>query len=171
LLVAVGAYLATEIVPWLRSRYHVTADARRVAVAGYSLGGLAAACAAIEHPGVFGAAIAQSGSFYRAPPGEEPEWLARQLARNRRLPVHFVLSIGRFETAAIPSRDPSMLTASRHLRDVLLSRGYAVDYRELSSGHEHVAWRAALADAICSAFADGRIDLHAASTPSSRAGR
>jgi enterochelin esterase family protein len=122
-------------------------------VVGYSLGGLAAACAAIEHPSVFGAAIAQSGSFFRAPPSEEPEWLARHLAQNPRLPVHFVLSIGRFETAAIPSRDPSMLTASRHLRDVLLAKGYAVDYRELSSGHEHVAWRAVLADAICNVFA------------------
>ena len=148
-----GAYLATEIVPWLRSRYHITTDARRVAVVGYSLGGLAAACAAIEHPDVFGAAIAQSGSFFRAPPGEPPEWLARHLAQTSRLPVHFVLSIGRFETAVIPSRDPSMLTASRHLRDVLLAKGYAVDYRELSSGHEHVAWRAVLADAICNAFA------------------
>jgi enterochelin esterase-like enzyme len=121
-------------------------------VAGYSLGGLAAACTAVQHPDVFGTVIAQSGSFYRAPDGEEPEWLARHLANSPRLPIHFVMSIGRFETAAIPSRDPSMLTASRHLRDVLRAKSYAVDYRELSSGHEHVAWRAVLSDALRAAL-------------------
>jgi enterochelin esterase-like enzyme len=141
-------YLVKDLVPWLRTRYRITADARRIVVAGYSLGGLAAACAAVAHPDVFGAVIAQSGSFYRAPPGQEPEWVARHLARSPRLPIHFIITIGRFETAAIPSRDPSMLTASRHLRDVLDAKGYASDYRELSSGHEHVAWRAALGDAL-----------------------
>jgi enterochelin esterase-like enzyme len=148
-----STYLANELVPWLRKHYSVSADARRVVVAGYSLGGLAAACAATAHPDIFGTVIAQSGSFYRAPPSDEPEWLARHLARSPRLPIHFVMSIGRFETAAIPSRDPSMLTASRHLRDVLRAKGYRVDYRELSSGHEHVAWRDVLGDALRTAYA------------------
>ncbi len=147
-----SGYLANALVPWLRQHYSITADARRVAVAGYSLGGLAAACAAVAHPDIFGTVIAQSGSFYRAPETEEPEWLARHLARRPHLPIHFVMTIGRFETAAIPSRDPSMLTASRHLRDVLTAKGYALDYRELSSGHEHVAWRDVLSAALREAY-------------------
>jgi enterochelin esterase-like enzyme len=122
-------FLAAELVPWVQARYRVARDSRHHVVAGSSLGGLAAACAALRNPRVFGQVIAQSGSFYRAPKGELPEWVARHLASTRRLPIRFALSIGRFETADIPSRDPSMLTASRHLRDVLLARGYDVTLR------------------------------------------
>jgi enterochelin esterase-like enzyme len=143
-----GAFLATQVMPWLDAHYRITRDPRRRVVGGYSLGGLAAACVAIQYPTTFGNVIAQSGSFFRAPSGEEPEWVARHLARGPRLPVKFALSIGRYETAAIPNRDPSMLTASRHVRDVLVAKGYVVHYRELSSGHEHVAWRAVLGDML-----------------------
>jgi enterochelin esterase-like enzyme len=148
------SFLTEELMPWLSARYHIAREARDRIVAGYSLGGLAAACAAMQRPDVFGAVIAQSGSFFRAPAGEQPEWLARRLTHIGRLPIRWVMSIGLYETAAIPSRDPSMLTASRHLRDVLLAKGYAVTYRELASGHEHVAWRAVLGDALRQALAD-----------------
>jgi enterochelin esterase family protein len=139
-----GEFLGDELVPWVEASYRVAREAGHHVIAGSSLGGLAAVCAAVRSPGVFGQVIAQSGSFYRAPKGEPPEWVARDIASTRHLPIRFALSIGRFETADIPSRDPSMLTASRHLRDVLLARGYNVSLRELSSGHEHVAWRASL---------------------------
>jgi enterochelin esterase-like enzyme len=139
-----SAFVATEVVPWIDAHYQTTHAARKRIVAGYSLGGLAAACTALRYPNVFGGVIAQSGSFFRAPAGEEPEWVARHLARDPRRPIQFALTIGRYETAAIPSRDPSMLTANRHLRDILVAKGYDVDYQELSSGHEHVAWRAVL---------------------------
>ena len=147
-----STFITTELIPWVEARYRLDpAPAHRV-VGGYSLGGLAAVCAAVQHPEAFGKVIAQSGSFYRAPHGEEPEWVARELARRTRLPIRFALSIGRLETAAIPNRDPSMLTASRHLRDVLLAKGYAVSYRELSSGHEHIAWRAVFGDMLVAAL-------------------
>ena len=139
-----SAFLATELIPWIEAHYPTTRVPRKRIVAGYSLGGLAAACAALRYPTVFGGVIAQSGSFFRAPPGEEPEWVARHLARDSRYPIRFALTIGRYETAPIPSRDPSMLTATRHLRDILVAKGYDVDYQEVSSGHEHVAWRAVL---------------------------
>jgi enterochelin esterase-like enzyme len=148
-----STFITTELIPWVEGRYRIDAARARRVVGGYSLGGLAAACAAVQHPEAFGSVIAQSGSFYRAPHGQEPEWVARELARRPRLPIRFALSIGRLETAVIPSRDPSMLTASRHLRDVLLAKGYAVSYRELSSGHEHVAWRAVFGDMLVAAFA------------------
>lgn len=143
-----STFVATELVPWMDAHYLVTRDPRGRVIAGYSLGGLAAACAAVQYPATIGNVIAQSGSFFRAPDGEPPEALARQLAGRPRRPINFSLSIGRYETAAIPSRDPSMLTASRHLRDVLIAKGYAVIYREFSSGHEPVAWRATLGRAL-----------------------
>jgi enterochelin esterase-like enzyme len=136
-----GDFLVKEAIPWMVSSEHVRIETKNNLIAGSSMGGLAAACAAIQHSEVFGRVLAQSGSFYRAPAGQEPEWLARHLAESRRLPLDFYVEIGLLETSAIPSRDPSMLTASRHLRDVLVAKGYHVDFEERYGGHEHVAWR------------------------------
>ena len=143
-----GDFLVKEAIPWIDSSQHVRTGPSGALIAGSSMGGLAAACAAVDHSEVFGKVIAQSGSFYRAPSGEEPESLARRLARSKRLPLDFYLEIGLLETAPVPSRDPSMLTASRHMRDVLVAKGYHVEFHDRFSGHEHVAWRATLSDGL-----------------------
>jgi enterochelin esterase-like enzyme len=136
--------LALHLVPWVRAEYGAGSEQTKTTVAGYSLGGLAAACAALHHPEVFGNVLVQSGSFYRAPEGEPPEGVARKLASSPAVPVRWYLEIGLFEHGAFPSRDPSMLTSSRHLRDVLLAKGAAVSFYEGANGHEHFAWRATL---------------------------
>ena len=120
------------------------------------MGGLAAACAAYQHPETFGKVLAQSGSFYRAQSDGEPEWLARQFVQSKQLPLDFYLEVGLLETSSIPSRDPSMLTSSRHLRDVLLAKGYRVDYHEHFSGHEHLAWRATFGEGLIELLSDAR---------------
>ena len=140
--------LVGEVLPWLRLQQGLRFQDEKTVIIGDSLTGLAAACAAHDHPDAFPKVISQSGSYFRAPVGEEPEWLARHMARESTIPVQFYLEIGLLETASIPSRDPSMLTANRHLRDVLLAKGNRVHYVEHFSGHEHVSWRATIADAL-----------------------
>ena len=140
--------LAKELLPWLRSELVLRFEDKDSVIVGDSLTGLAAACAAHDFPAVFGKVISQSGSYFRSPPTEEPEWLARHLATEPALPIRFYLEAGLLETAAIPSRDPSMLTANRHLRDVLLAKGNKVKYVEHFSGHEHVSWRATIGEAL-----------------------
>lgn len=139
--------LVEEVLPWTRG-HNININERNITIVGDSLAGLAAACAARDYPKFFGKVIAQSGSFYRAPSGEEPEWLARHLAVEPPIPVQFYQEVGLLEIASIPNRDPSMLTANRHLRDVLLAKGNPVRYVEHFSGHEHVSWRATIADAL-----------------------
>ena len=143
-----GDSLMKELLPWVRTSHNLKFTDGDVVLVGDSLSGLAAACAAHDHPDVFRKVISQSGSYYRAPAGEEPEWLARHLATEPPIPVQFYLEIGLLETAPIPNRDPSMLTANRHLRDVLLAKGIRVHYVEHYSGHEHLSWRATIADAL-----------------------
>jgi enterochelin esterase-like enzyme len=143
-----GESLVKEMLPWLRLQQGLRFQDENNVIIGDSLTGLAAACAAHDHPDAFPRVISQSGSYFRAPVGEEPEWLARHVAREPAIPVQFYLEIGLLETASIPSRDPSMLTANRHLRDVLLAKGNRVHYVEHFSGHEHVSWRATIADAL-----------------------
>ena len=44
------------------------------------------------------------------------------------------------------------LETTRALRDVLLAKGNRVDYAEFSGGHDHLAWRATLPDALIALF-------------------
>jgi len=40
---------------------------------------------------------------------------------------------------------PSIVETNRHLRDVLLAKGYRVRYAEFNGGHEYLNWRGTLA--------------------------
>lgn len=141
------AFLADELLPWARERYHISAAPERAIVGGSSYGGLAAAFAARERPDVFGKVLAQSGSFWWKPDhDQEHEWLARQFAEGPRLPLEFYLSVGRQEASA--RIRPNQLIVSRHLRDVLRARGYQVHYQETDGRHDHQSWRDTLADGI-----------------------
>ncbi|HEX3553927.1 MAG TPA: enterochelin esterase [Thermoanaerobaculia bacterium] len=147
-------FLARELIPWVRRGYRVTTDPARTVIAGSSLGGLAAACAASQAPDVFGNVLSLSGSFNWQRPGEtEPEGLARQLATVPKLPLRFYLEAGLMEDRPRPGAGgPSLLTANRHLRTVLQAKGYAVEYREFNGGHSILNWRGSLADGLLALF-------------------
>jgi len=144
-------FLVSEFVPWIRARYHITSDPRQTLVGGASAGGLAAGYAAFEHPEIFGNVLSQSGAFAFAPEGEqEPEWLARQFAEGEKLPLRFYLDAGVTEVNSLRDRgnSPSLLTANRHLRDVLRAKGYEVHYAEFAGGHDYISWQGTLADGL-----------------------
>jgi enterochelin esterase family protein len=149
-----SAMLAAELLPWVDQRFGIRRDRDRTTIAGSSLGGLAAACAAWTQPATFGNVISLSGSFRWRPESDpEPEWLSRQLAASPRTSVRFFLAVGSEETAT-PSEpaNPSLLTANRHLRDVLRAKGYSLVYREFPGAHDPLSWRTAIVDgllAIC----------------------
>jgi enterochelin esterase family protein len=149
-------FLASEVVPWVRANYHVTKDAGKTIVAGSSFGGLAATFAAFRHPEVFGNVISQSGSFWWKPEGDaEHEWLTRQFVTSPRLPVRFYLEIGLMESGPTPDNGPEMVVVNRHMRDVLLAKGYFVHYSEFNGGHEYLNWRGTFADALLALVGKG----------------
>jgi enterochelin esterase-like enzyme len=148
---AFSRFLAEELLPWVRQHYRVTADPAHTVLAGSSLGGLAAACAAIEYPDRFGNVLAQSGSFSWKPEGAaRPEWVARRLAAGPRLPLRFALDVGLLETWPPPTGGPSLLEANRHLRDTLRAKGYDLTYSEYAGGHGHANWQATLPEELVS---------------------
>ena len=154
--------LNAEMVPWLREHYNVTKDPKNTLVGGLSFGGLSAACAALHHPETFGNVLSQSGGFSWSPPksgedilshlntydpDDEPNWLTRQFIASPRVPICFYLTAGKDEfDASGNGRD--ILTTSRHLRDVLLAKGYEVHYDEYYGGHDFLSWRGSLADGL-----------------------
>lgn len=140
------AFLIQELLPEVQHQAPAGDAAGRVTIAGQSLGGLCAAYAAFERPDVFGHVVSQSGSFWseRDTTPDRAEWLtARYLSAPVR-PVTFDLTVGRLE-------GEEMLSCNRRLRDALLGRGYNVHYGEYSGGHDWVAWRVGLLDALARA--------------------
>lgn len=145
-----SAMLADELLPWLEERYAFKRNRDRTTIAGSSLGGLAAACAGWRQPTAFANVIALSGSFRWRPSTErEPEWLARGLAASPSVAVRFFAFVGSHEmgTPAEPA-NPSLLTANRHLRDVLRAKGYTLVYQEFAGAHDPFSWRTAIVDAL-----------------------
>jgi len=142
-------FIAKEVIPWVRSNYNVTTDPAQTIVSGVSFGGLAAAFIGLRHSEIFGNVICQSGSFWWRPGGDvEPEWLTRQFAMGKKLPLRLFLDVGLFETGPSPYGAPDMVTVSRHMRDVLRAKGYDVEYRECHCGHDYLNWRGMLPDAL-----------------------
>ena len=134
-------FVATELVPWVRSRVKVASSPNDNVVAGSSLGGLAAAFVALRHPELFGNVLSQSGAFMFSPSDDPtPERLTRDLATAPRRDVAFYLEAGIFE-AGRSEKGVDLLTSNRHLRDALRAKGYRVTYDEFAGGHSDLNWR------------------------------
>jgi enterochelin esterase-like enzyme len=58
-----GTFAASELVPWIDAHYRTRAEPKHRAVAGSSLGGVAALMLGWEHPDVFGAVVCMSSTF------------------------------------------------------------------------------------------------------------
>jgi len=153
---AFADFLATELLPWVHARYTVTSDPKLTTVAGSSYGGIAATYAGLRHPDVFGNVLCQSGSFWWAPERSgfvdadattETGWLAKEFIKSPKLPLRFWMDAGVFE---VDSRGTggAILEPSRHMRDVLLAKGYEVHYQQFNSGHDYLNWRGTLADGL-----------------------
>ncbi|UVL60622.1 DUF3327 domain-containing protein [Pseudomonas sp. B21-032] len=129
-------FMAEELMPWAR-RQGLAAASERTVVAGSSYGGLASAYLGLKHPQLFGNVLSMSGSYWWGREGEEPGWLTREYVKAPRQALRFYLQSGLFE-------GPKILDTNRHLRDVLLAKGYAVEQVEYPAGHDYLQWRGSL---------------------------
>lgn len=147
-----SAFLREELMPWLRQRYRVPRDPRRNVIGGSSLGGLAAAYAALANPDLFANVISLSGSYWWWPgftASSDPEtllnsesgWLTHEYATASKRPLRFFLNVGTWEGAV-------MLLPNRSLRDMLEAKGYHVEYREFVGGHDPTGWRSGLVEGL-----------------------
>jgi len=150
---AMAASVSGEVLPWARAHLGVPADPRRTIITGYSAAGLASAYVAFTHPDLFGNVLSQSGAFWRAFEGtgaEAPRWLATQFDKAPTSRTIFYLEVGGGETR-VAGGVASLLDENRHLRDVLLKKGYSVAYEEVPGAqHEFGHWRSKFGDGIVS---------------------
>lgn len=139
-------FVHDELLPMLERDYFITRDPSKRVVAGASFGGLCATLIAQRYPESFGAVLSQSGSFWWGPefsragsPARYMDYgdVPRKFAESPRLPIRFSFDVGLLE--------PDMLiNTNRQLRDVLVAKGYDVDYSEIMGAHDWVAWRGSL---------------------------
>jgi enterochelin esterase family protein len=164
-------FMAKELVPWIRSHYNVTKDPKQTVITGNSAGGLASAYVALRHPEVFGNVLSRSGAFWwsfehnggvcgsRCPDSggrggdgsrdvtTEGNIMVKQFLASPKLPLRFYLAAGTFEFDR-NGGGGEILEGTRHLRDVLLAKGYQVHYQQFVGGHDGLSWRGALADGL-----------------------
>lgn len=157
-------FVAGELVPWMRTRHPIADGPEHVVVAGSSYGGLASAYMGFAHPDTFGKLLIQSGSFWWSPEYRDPgaqaayaglrgqNWMAAKYLESPRLALEIYMDAGLFELG-VAGDARSILEQSRHLRDVLLAKGYRVHYREHAGGHDYLAWQRTLADGLIALLA------------------
>jgi enterochelin esterase family protein len=146
--------VANDLLPQVRTRWRVTADPTQTVVTGSSAGGVGAAFFAWRRPDLFGNVISQSGAYWhgRTRSDAATEWLTEQYRSSPKAAVRFVLQVGVLETWSTPGNGPSMRDANRHLRDVLVAKGYEVHFSEIGGGHETVNWRGGLGEGLVELF-------------------
>jgi enterochelin esterase family protein len=153
---AFAEFLATELLPWVHAHYTVSSDPRRTVIAGSSFGGLAATYAGLRHSELFGNVLCQSGSFWWAPDRAadpnpdattETGWLAKEFIKSPTKPLRFWMEAGLLEVDSRGTGGVNLET-SRHMRDVLLAKGYEVQYSEFAGGHEYLNFRGTLAEGL-----------------------
>jgi enterochelin esterase-like enzyme len=142
-------FISLELIPWVRKNYRVKDGPSHVVLAGSSRGGVAASHCAFLHSDVVGNVLSQSGAFFvrtDAPPAAWPITadsgdLLLSFRNSPHVPIKFYMEVGRFD---------SLVALNREMRDVLLLKGYSIDYREFDGGHDYFYWRGSLADGLIS---------------------
>jgi enterochelin esterase family protein len=130
-------FVADELLPWAHARLSIERDPARTVVSGSSLGGLAAAFCGLRRPDLFGLVLSQSGAYQFLDFGGPARFAVED-----RVPLRFYLDAGVFERMQV--------NANLHMRDVLLAKGYDVDYRTFRGGHDYFWWRETIADGLIS---------------------
>jgi enterochelin esterase family protein len=98
-------------------------------VMGASMGGLMALYTALRLPQIFGRVLSQSGAYVSL--GLEP-LIFDLVEHSPSTQIKIWMDAGRYE---------EVLPGNRLMRDLLVKKGYPVEYQEFSSGHNYPAWR------------------------------
>lgn len=145
------SFVAEEIVPYVRERYNVSHKSEDSIIGGLSLGGLAATYLGLMKSEVFGNVLSQSGSFWWCPgwnPGKvnskeefQETWISNLFKEKEKLNLKFYLEVGILE-------GNRMIKPNIIMKDVLLSKGYQVEYSEFKGGHDYLSWGETLAKGL-----------------------
>lgn len=145
------SFIANDLIPWVHDHFPTSRVPNQNTIVGASWGGLAAMYLAFKYPNVVGNVISQSGAFFWRPKHEQEDgWLMKQLSHSPKLDLKINLDVGCVENALTFGKGASILNANRHMRDVLIAKGYQVTYQEYAGGHDYMCWQDILPEEITS---------------------
>jgi enterochelin esterase-like enzyme len=138
------AYLADELVPWLREHYDAGHDAAATGTIGPSMGGLIACYVALTRPDVFGLGGCQSGAF-----SLDGDAIIALVSESAQVDARLHLVVGTYELAVGGGGDVgNLLEAQRRMVAALSARGYDFVSEEHPQGHSWGLWRDRLPAAL-----------------------
>lgn len=156
--------LTTELLPWARTELGIGTRRDLTIANGVSYGGLASMFAGLTAPETFGLVASQSGSFWWKPnPMErssvmgvcdEYQWLPKMAATWDKADIRIWMEAGSLEGRGHRDGIPTLLDSNRHMRNVLIAKGYDVAYREYDGGHDYACWRDSQAEALIHLLGD-----------------
>ena len=133
-------FVVEELVPFIDRTYRTIDAPEARVVVGSSRGALAAVDLAFHEPGLFGFAVALS-------PALRPTDITGAIEKSDLKPVRFYVVGSLYDAEWLPD--------ARRLRDVLSAKGYDVVYKEIPEGHDVLAWRARIDDALATFLPGG----------------
>jgi enterochelin esterase family protein len=125
-------FLAHRVLPLAQEQLDlvdIAANPGAYGILGASMGGLQALYTGLRAPHIFGHVLSQSGAFSMM----DQDYVLWDLVRHSPVPPLKVWKdVGRFEW---------LLNCNRRMNELLVEKGYDVDYREYNAGHNFPAWR------------------------------
>jgi len=146
-------FVVEELLPWSQKRFHTSDHRSRMILAGVSRGAGMAAFVALRYPHAFSNVLCLSTAIENEPGGYPPTrfwlrgddgWIIERFLEAPRQPLHFYLSVGRFDTSLWTDR----LVNNRRFRDMLRGKGYRVDYAESNGGHDDLFFQRGYAEGL-----------------------
>ncbi len=134
--------IVESVLPLAQRTLHLTTAPSAHAVMGQSMGGVMALYTALRLPHLFGTVISQSGAF-QAPLDTPPIEMLLRLLWRQAAPLRIWLDVGRYEW---------LFTKNEAIQAELAEAGHDVIYRVYNSGHNWVAWRTILYDALTTLY-------------------
>ncbi len=127
------AFLMKKVLPLARERLHLVEPAGQPGawgVMGASMSGLMSLYTAMRMPETFGMVLSQSGAYL--PYGGPDPVIFSLVDYSPLLPLRIWMDTGLYEW---------LLPYNQSMRDRLVEKGYEVQYKEFSGGHNYPSWR------------------------------
>jgi enterochelin esterase-like enzyme len=113
-------------------------------VMGASMGGLMSLYTGLRLPNIFGKVLSQAGAYWQRGIFSGEDMLIKQMIQHLpKAELKIWQDVGTFDF---------LLEENRVLNTLLKKKGYKVQYKEYSAGHNYTAWRNALPEALSYLF-------------------
>jgi predicted alpha/beta superfamily hydrolase len=141
-----GAFLLTEVMPFIEKKYRVSRGAENTGIGGASYGGVLSLYTALQHPGVFGHVLVESPVL-----GVGDGQLLKDAEKATQLPQKMFVAMGTRETKDT-EYNAQLIKSVEELQSILRKKGMGPDRLKIvvdeGAAHNEAAWSRRLPEAL-----------------------